>query len=296
MNNLKIDDKDLPGLFQSADSTSNCEQKRHFRSIKIYLCLLITAAGIAFADSLNPQSILKIIAVLIFLSTLSITIWRKMQKPDKIWYNGRAVAESVKTRAWRFMMCAEPYYNNIDDTQTRKIFVSDLKEILTQNENLIEKIGSNASLEEPITDKMLQVRKLDLQSRFLFYRDERITNQALWYNKKTKSNKKTSDIWFWITVGLHAIAITLLLCAINNLNVKLPIGIMAACASSVLTWIQAKKFDELASSYSLTAHEIILLKSEVVEIKNEDDFSDFVLNCETAFSREHTQWFARKTN
>src|SRR5690606_15189811 len=31
------------------------------------------------------------------------------QKPDRIWYNARAVAESVKTLTWRYMMRAEPF-------------------------------------------------------------------------------------------------------------------------------------------------------------------------------------------
>ena len=65
-------------------------------------------------------------------------------------------------------------------------------------------------------------------------------------------------------------------------------------ASSILTWLQAKKHNELSSSYSLTAHEIILIKSEVNRIENEIDFSEYIMNCENAFSREHTQWFARK--
>jgi hypothetical protein len=75
---------------------------------------------------------------------------------------------------------------------------------------------------------------------------------------------------------------------------KLPIEVIAVASSSVLTWLQAKKHNELSSSYSLTAHEIMLIKSEVNIIKTEDDLSEYVMNCENAFSREHTQWFARK--
>jgi hypothetical protein len=141
---------------------------------------------------------------------------------------------------------------------------------------------------------MIQVRKLNIEERFDIYKKERITNQALWYANKAKDNKRMGNIWFGITVGFHAIAIILLLYNIKEPQMKLPIEVIAVCASSVLTWLQAKKHNELSSSYSLTAHEIVLIKSEVTLFNNESDFSDYIMNCENAFSREHTQWFARK--
>lgn len=295
-NNEQINDNDLPGLFQSADNTSKNEQKRFFISIAIYLILLIAVSIVGFFDSLYGQSFLKISATFIFLSTLAITIWRKVQKPDNIWYNGRAVAESVKTRSWRYMMCAEPYFKHLDTNQVRKNFINDLKTILKQNESLIKKIGSNSSLEDPITSKMESIRNCSTVERFNIYKNERINNQAKWYKKKTASNKRFADLFFWIMVGLQCIAILLLLCSINKNETKLPIGVLAAMASSILTWLQSKKYSELVSSYSLTTHEIILMKSEIIEISDgeEDEFSNYVMNCENAFSREHTQWFARK--
>jgi hypothetical protein len=221
-------------------------------------------------------------------------IWLRISKPDDIWYNGRAVAESVKTRSWRWMMRAEPYIDCENVEIMRKHFIIDLRTILKQNESLIGKLGIEASIEDPITLKMIQVRKLNLSERFDLYRNERITNQAIWYAKKSKFNKKRAGLWFWTTVGLHAIAILLLLINIYRAELKLPIEVIAVVASSVLTWLQAKKHKELSSSYSLTAHEIVLIKSESTVIENERDFSEYIMNCENAFSREHTQWFARK--
>ena len=81
---------------------------------------------------------------------------------------------------------------------------------------------------------------------------------------------------------------------IYDSNAKLPVEVIAVAASSVLTWLQTKKHNELSSSYSLTAHEIILIKSEINRIETEENLSEYIMNCENAFSREHTQWFARK--
>lgn len=292
---IKITDKELPGLYQIADSSSKKEQKKYFNGIAWYLILLIIAAFIAFysADELNP--IYKIVSTVLFLGTLFIMIWLRVSKPDDIWYNGRAVAESVKTRAWRWMMRAEPYIDCENVEIMRKLFVNDLKVILEQNKSLIGKLGLEASIDDPITDVMIQIRKLPLQGRFDFYKNERIKDQAIWYAKKSIFNKKRSSYWFWLTVSLHAFAIVLLLINISQIELKLPIEVIAVAASSVLTWLQAKKHNELSSSYSLTAHEIALIKSESTDIKNENDLSEYIINCENAFSREHTQWYARKT-
>jgi len=291
---MNFEDKDLPGLFQSADTASVKEQKKFFNGIFWYLTLLIVAALFAFFADDYPNPIFKIVSTVLFLLTLFIMIWLRVSRPDDIWYNGRAVAESVKTRSWRWIMRAEPYVDCDNIEIVRKHFVNDLKTILKQNESLIGKLGISASIEEPISDKMIEIRKLNLLDRFNFYRQERITNQAIWYTTKSKFNKKRAEMWFWTTVSLHALAILLLLYNIYDPNAKLPIEVIAVAASSVLTWLQSKKHNELSSSYSLTAHEIILIKSETNRIETEEDLSEYIMNCENAFSREHTQWFARK--
>jgi len=292
---IKVTSKDLPGLYQSADSASLKEQKKYFSGIAFYLILLIIAAFFAFfsANNINPTS--KIVSTLFFLTTLSILIWLRVSKPDDIWYNGRAVAESVKTRAWRWMLRAEPYEDCEDVETMRKKFIGDLKSILKQNTSLIGELGIGSTVEEPITKLMIEIRNLNLNDRLEIYRKERITNQALWYTKKAKFNKKKSNLWFWVTVALHFLAIVLLLYNIKEPQYKLPIEIIAVAASSVLTWLQANKHNELSSSYSLTAHEIMLIKSESSRISNESKLSEYIMNCENAFSREHTQWVARKS-
>jgi len=291
---IKIADTDLPGLYQAANTASLKEQRIYFNGILAYIFLLVIAAFFAFLSDSTPSAILKIVSALLFLSSLGVMIWLRVAKPDDIWYNGRAVAESVKTRAWRWMLRAEPYEDTEDIETMRKEFVKDLKAILKQNQSLIGKLGISTSVKEPISEQMLKVRRLQINDRIDVYRKERITNQALWYSKKAKFNKSKSTQWFVLTVILHGIAIICLLYNIKEPSLKLPIETIAVAASGVLTWLQAKKHNELSSSYSLTAHEIMLIKSETTRINTEAELSEYVMNCENAFSREHTQWIARK--
>ncbi|GIU18079.1 hypothetical protein TUM4261_38450 [Shewanella sp. c952] len=288
----KLSDKEFPALFQAADNASLIAQSNYYLALKSYLFLLVVAALIAFyfpADLIGALS-----SASLFLITLCILIWLKVQKPEDIWYNGRAVAESVKTRTWRWVMKAEPYEGGVTEEQSRKEFLQDLKSILDQNRSLSAHLQSEQITGDAISHRMTDVRNLPFEERLEIYKNERVRNQANWYGKKSLLNKRRAKQWFVISVILHAIAIGLLLWRITNPTLVLPIEIVATGASAVLTWLQAKKHNELNSSYSLAAHEIVLIKSEAESVKSDIELSNFVVSSESAFSREHTQWSARK--
>ena len=289
---MYITDKDLPGLYQSSDRASMKAQKLYFCGLLSYLLLLIGAAAISF--SLNKVLFGALLSAFLFLVTLTILIALRVKRPYDLWYNGRAVAESVKTRSWRWMMRAEPYSDSYQIEIVSNQFINDLKAILNQNRSVVGELSIEASAKEPISDKMKLIRLLPICDRLDTYRTQRIEDQANWYSQKALFNKKSSTRWFIASVILHSGAILMLLYRIGNPDLSLPIEVVATAASAVLTWMQAKKHNELYSSYSLSAHEIVLIKGEAISINSEQDLSDFVVNSENAFSREHTQWVARK--
>ncbi|NOX74419.1 MAG: SLATT domain-containing protein [Alphaproteobacteria bacterium] len=69
---------------------------------------------------------------------------------------------------------------------------------------------------------------------------------------------------------------------------------MIVLVTSALGWLQMKRHGELTASYNLTAHEIGIIRGNSDAVKTEEEFSDFVNEAELAFSREHTQWVARR--
>lgn len=288
-----ITDQELPGLYRAADKASLDAQSNYYLCLMSYLILLVCAAAVTFW--LSDFVAGAITSAVLFLLTLGILIVLRVTRPDDVWYNGRAVAESVKTRVWRWMMRTEPYEEN-DPVIVSKQFINDLKAILKQNKTLAGKLPTEEYMKEPITNRMNEVRAMSIGERLRIYNADRIQNQADWYSKKAIFNKKRSRLWFWISVVLHAAAIIMLLMRIQTPSLSLPITVVATAASAVLTWLQAKKHNELSSSYSLTAHEIVLIKGEAISINNEKQLSDFVLDTESAFSREHTQWVARKND
>lgn len=290
---MEMGDEDFPALYNSADSASLRAQGHYFGALKSYLFLLILAAFVSYAWPTNVYG--AIASAALFLITLGILVWLKVQKPEDIWYNGRAVAESVKTRTWRWIMKSEPYDEDIPEEQAQRELLNDIKAILDQNRSLSHVLEWTPDLGEAISEKMKIIRSLPWSQRLETYIRDRVDNQSVWYSKKSQLNRRLAKRWFIVSIVLHSTAVLLLLYRIKEPSSSLPIEVIATAAGAVLTWVQAKKHNELNSSYALAAHEIVLIKGESVSVKDESQLSEFVINSEAAFSREHTQWTARKS-
>ncbi len=119
--------------------------------------------------------------------------------------------------------------------------------------------------------------------------------QCLWYSNKSKSNRKRGTAWFSVFIGLQALAVVFTIVRVGYPERSFwQTEVLVAGAAVIVGWIQAKRFRELAAAYGLTAHEIGLAKLESSATDGENRLSAFVIQTETAFSREHTQWIARK--
>ncbi len=91
------------------------------------------------------------------------------------------------------------------------------------------------------------------------------------------------------------VAIAFLILRIFNPETPfIPVDVLAIVASGLISWTEIKRYDELASAYGLTAHEIGIIKGRYKSVLSFEHLSDFVSDAENAFSREHTQWAARR--
>lgn len=283
-------EEDFPALYRSADDLSFESQTQFFRALKLHLILLVFAA-ILSVTSISHWAI-AVLQLLALLGALSCSIYLFGRRPDRYWYAGRAVAESIKTITWRYVCRAEPFQGS--DPKARTDFQQKLKAIVDQNKDVAQSLTNH--LESPqITDVMAQMRARPLEERKTTYATSRIKNQLAWYAKKATFNKRTSNRFFWALIGTNAVAVIFSIFRIKFVNVSFwPTDIFIATAASLLSWMQAKRFSELAASYALTAHEIGLILEQSLMPSTDKEFSLFVGDAENAFSREHTQWVARK--
>ena len=283
---------DYPALYDSANEASIDSQRYYMTCMKWYIALSIFAALLSVY--IRESTLAGILAAIAFFAILFLTIFQGIKRFDRTWYNGRAVAESVKTRTWRFIMRAEPYFDVESINSVKQEFCEDLKEILEQNRDLGSFLSHESVTNDTISKSMLEIRERSVKDRLNYYTSNRINEQRTWYHIKASLNKRLANNWFIALVVTNSIVILLLLIEVGYEIYNLPTPALIVVGTSVVSWMQIKKFQDLATSYGLTAHEIGIIKEQSFKVQGEEELSDFVKDAENAFSREHTQWVARK--
>ena len=169
-----------------------------------------------------------------------------------------------------------------------------MKAIVDQNKDVAQVLTTHLDALQ-ITDAMTEMRSRPLEERKSIYAASRINDQLTWYAKKAAFNRRTSNGFFWALIVTNAVAVLCAILRIKFVDISFwPTDIFVAIAASLLSWMQAKRFSELAASYALAAHEIGLIREQSLLPRSDNEFSQFVGDAENAFSREHTQWVARK--
>jgi len=287
-----MEHQSYPALYKSADCASIDAQSAYLLAIKTHIFLLVLGAGLAINPL--PTTEYSLFNAFIFLCALGVSILIAAKKYEKSWYSARAVAESVKTAAWRYMMKADPFSDTEKRKEVNSSFRNVLNEVLHTNNQLGELLGGEISSEEQITEKMEEIRSHDLTGRKKIYLESRIDEQRKWYAKKSSENKRHGANFFYLLVVLQTLAIICVLLRIAYPTWSVwPTDVFVVGAGGIVTWIQLKRFQEIAAAYGLTAHEIGIIRGKLAESETDNEFSGFIRDAENVFSREHTQWAAK---
>lgn len=285
-----MQEKDFPALYRSADDMSLQAQRSFLLALKVHLFALVFTAILSITSV--PHWFVAVLQLIALLVTLGSSIYLFSMKPDNLWYSGRAVAESIKTITWRYVCRAEPFQGS--DAIARNDFKQRIKEIVEQNRAIGSALTKYLDGSQ-ITPQMEAIRSKSLDERRSIYSNERINNQLTWYAKKATFNRNMSNYFFIGLIIVNSIAVLLAIFRIEFTGVPYwPTDVFVALAASLLSWMQTKRFSELAGSYALAAHEISLMREQANFQDTDSKFSVFVGDAENAFSREHTQWAARK--
>lgn len=263
----------------------------------INLIMMITGALLTILklQFSNASVAVYIISTVMLIAGLIITLLLKFKKFEDVWYQGRALAESVKTLTWRFISCSEGFEveKSIDDS--KKHFLSKIEELQTQFKTYTQHFDSNTLLLPNITEEMVSLRSKSLDDRKNYYSKKRIGDQKNWYSTKAEYNRKKQNFWFIVVLVSQFLAIcaslflTLKPCSTWNF-----VGLFTTIASVGVAWNQLKQHQDHKQAYITAAFELQLIDEKGASIKLEEEFSKYVLDSENAISREHTLWLVQK--
>lgn len=293
---MTMTEDSYPSLYRCADAASLKAQGTYLLLHKVHLGSLVLGSVISAFTAIGSPAVntglYTGLAVILVVGLLILWAIRARQD-DKIWFDGRAVAESVKTATWRFMMRAEPFH---EDSNAETVFLADLKEMREARPHLAKHLAATMSADgSAITDHMKDKRSSSLEDRRVFYTDARIRDQKRWYTKKAKENANGGSTWFWTIAALQVIIVVLAIvqAVSGGLGIN-TVPIITTCAAALAAWSQMKRHDELAQSYALAAQELEEIETIANNQMSEEEFSQLVEQAENSISREHTMWCARR--
>jgi SMODS and SLOG-associating 2TM effector domain 1/SMODS and SLOG-associating 2TM effector domain 3 len=288
-----------PALFSSSDAASLKAQRTFGRLLGTQLLIFVLASGLGvIAAGLGRKSgdwLALTTAVLLIAGVLLMWLLRA-ERPEKVWFDCRAVAESVKTATWRYMMQVPPFGAELDQASTDTKFVEELAAIRTDRPGVEKYLAGLATGPTEITDFMVRARALCLRERHDLYIRDRLQDQKVWYETKAATNRGTADRWLKAIIALQlaALGLAILHLLFASLYIS-PVPVLMTLASSLLAWTQAKRHEDLTEPYALAAQELRELESLAKDVNDPQTFEKYVADVEETISREHTMWRARRS-
>lgn len=291
LSTMILTDVDLPGTWKDADSES-------MRGQRLVLQLtggkiaggLLAAGGGVFSWHVDRVDIAALIILIGFLSTLVCEVISWAAHAEKLWYEGRAAAESIKTLAWRYAVCADPFLPSMNDREAEDLLRDRILSVTNELSAEITFSNSNTIASEGMTT----LRNSCFANRRGAYIKGRIIDQKSWYTKKATSNRRQARIWRSTLVIFEALAFALACSRVaGGWSIDFA-GLFAATIAAGTAWVAVKQFSSLTSAYSLAANELGILESKLSRV-DEDSWPFIAADAEEAISREHTTWLASRT-
>jgi hypothetical protein len=277
---------DLPGLHDAGDKASVEGQRQFILASGIKLSL--AGAGAVVSAFSGPRGLAFAVAAL-FLGVLCSEAWLWAQKPERKWYDGRAIAESAKTMAWRFAVGAAPY-DKTDPTSEER-YLADLQRLLSDG----PQTDIYPSSKPAISTAMADVRGFDLADRRQVYLRDRIDDQLNWYSTKALKSRQRSNQWRTALIIAEGVGVFL---AFGRATDLLPIdagGIVGAFVGAGAAWLGIRQHENLQRAYTYASQELSIVRNALESCTSETEWPLLVADAEEAISREHTMWRASRS-
>lgn len=292
---LVVDHAAYPALFLSADASSLSGQRTYRRLVEIELAFVLAGAmfGTLGAFVVGPRAAFASLATVCLLGSMAMKFVNRYTDSTARWFDGRAVAETVKTETWRYMMRVDPYAS---DGAADRVFAEDLIASMRARPDLRQSLTEVPTDARQITPTMRAIRALPFHDRRELYISQRLSGQIAWYHGKAVRNARNARRWFWLSLVGQAAAAIIAFSSIFEPDLPLSslVGFFAALATAATAWTQLGRHDELSKSYALAYQELIAIRTLAERITSQAALQQVVRDGEGAISREHTMWVAKR--
>lgn len=282
---------DPPHLFTITDEASLNGQKKFIRATSIQLSLLLVAgAASAVTWSVGRANLAALIAGVAFVIAALLRLDQLTGSPGRVWYEGRAAAESLKTLSWLYAVGGLPFPTSMEESQARRSFEEQAAEMVSELQSLPWPATADST---SATTSMIALREAPLDIRRNAFREGRLLDQQHWYAAKAQYNDRRAKLWSRLVLVFEVCgAVGAFLNGFGVVDIDI-LGLAGAAAATAAAWMETKQHQNLANAYRVAAQELESILSLVDEQDTEERWARFASDSEQAISREHTLWRAR---
>jgi len=290
---------EMPAAFRSADLSAGDSRRKYLILVWANLVFILFGSVVTSwaIESQDYRAILALAGAIALGVGSLLTMTIRVSELDKVWFDARAIAESIKTLTWRYLTGAEPYNTSLSSRQVDELFCTEVARILEERRHMGPSLAGSEAAADQITARMRMIREQSMEERKGIYLRDRIRQQQAWYAQRGQVNKKSATVWLVIIAICQALAVVAAILLVRwpefNLNLA---SILSSLAAVFIAWLQVRRHQELAHAYGLASHELGLVLARERYVHTEAELSDFVGDAENAISREHTMWLARRDN
>jgi len=287
-----------PPLHEKASNQSASGKRAYNVGVALALFIsLATAFFLDLADELHRQQSsselgqgLSAASGLLLLVALGFQLLNRRSSRDRRWFDGRAIAETVKTLSWRYMMRTPPFHDDEADAHLTAV----LNRVVRPDSGMsgASDVARYSGPDFAATTEMRIIRAGAFPERRAVYVKHRLEDQIEWYSRMSSGSRRAANRYFAAGVIAQAGAIALLLLRAIGLQMGFA-GFLTTLAAAFIAWSEAKRHHELGISYAVAAEELRQMRQQRRVEGTESAFAALVLDAEGAISREHTMWIAK---
>jgi len=283
-----------PALLQAADAAAVGGQRAYVRLIRLELSLVILGAVLGSAAAFHPSlaTALPVLGAISFLAAAVLKMVSRDRRYDRQWFDARAVAETVRGAAWRYMMRVPPY----DDDATADVALTgELRGALGARPELHGALPAAPGGTRQISPDMRAERGGSVGERRDRYRAARVSEQLAWYREKGAWHRRRSTQFFWLALAAQVAAIGVV--GLGLVDPSLArfnfLGLLAAVATAATAISQLNRHDDLSRTYGRALHELSLIDGLAESAATEAQLTGIVSDAEGVIGREHSAWISR---
>jgi hypothetical protein len=283
-----------PGLYSLA-AQSAANQKNKYRTNKyveswaILLAALTAAFSSYFTINYDYSALFRVIA---FVVAIILFIRERKKGHREGWYHCRALAESVKAETWYYSMRLKPY-ESMDEEEEISRFSDNLSHMRNQRSIDSYMVVGGRNKSGTIREEMKACRSLNVDERYVYYIENRVQNQSLWYEDKASeyANKESVFYKYTLIALLGGVVVSILQFISMSINLG---GFIATLVAVIVGWAQTWEFNRLSLAYKSASLDLegILGKYEHKK-PTESGLKKLIEESEAAISKEHQVWVNR---